>query len=152
MNAPAYVAAAESWWWFGELATFKVQSLQTNGTLSVVEILAPPGLTVPRHIHHLEDEIFVILEGEATFKVGDRTIKAIPGDTLFGPRGIPHEYTVGPNGCRMIFAFTPGQNMESFVNATAVPARAHTLPPSDVMPPPPEKLGPILTAHGLAFV
>jgi quercetin dioxygenase-like cupin family protein len=151
MNAPVNISKIPAWWWFGELATLKLASKSTHGGLSVFEILAPAGLIVPRHIHHLEDEIFVILDGAATFIVGKQTIDAVPGDTLFGPRGVAHGYTVGPKGCRMLFAFTPGSNMESFVAASAVPALAPTLPPSEVMPPAPEVLGPILSAHGLAF-
>ena len=151
MNAPVNISNTQAWWWFGELATLKLAANKTDGGLSVFEILAPAGLVVPRHIHHLEDEIFVILDGSATFIVGSQTMDARPGDTLFGPRGVAHEYTVGPKGCRMLFAFTPGSNMESFVAASAVPALAPTLPPSEVIPPAPEILGPILSAHGLAF-
>ncbi len=152
MNAQLKPAAPNRWWWFGELATVRVPSESTEGGLSVLEIVAPPDLSVPRHVHNAEDEVFVMLEGEATFRVGDRAICARAGDTLFGPRGVPHEYTVGPEGCRMLFAFTPGANMEAFVRASAVPAGAATIPPADVTPPSPEALAPLLRAHSLAFV
>ncbi len=152
MNAHMKPGHTGAWWWFGELATPKVRSDQTEGALSILEILAPAGLAVPRHVHHREDEIFVILEGSATFNVGDKTIEAGPGDTLFGPRGVPHDYVVGTKGCRMLFAFTPGSNMEGFVAGSAVPACSATLPPADVVPPSPDVLSPLLERHGLAFV
>lgn len=152
MNVHIDTGHTGAWWWFGELAISKVRSEQTQGSVSVLEILAPAGLAVPRHVHHREDEIFVILEGGATFRVGDMTIRAAPGDTLFGPRGVPHDYVIGPDGCRMLFAFTPGANMEAFVAGSAAPARSLTLPPANVVPPPPDLLEPLLLRHGLAFV
>ena len=152
MNAPENVTPADAWWWFGELATLKVRSEWTGGALSVLEILAPPDLSVPMHVHHGEDETFVILEGNAQFRVGDKSVEAGAGSVLFGPRGVPHCYTVGPNGCRMLFVFTPGQNMERFVRASAVRALAPTLPPDDVVTPPLELLLPLMKTHALAFV
>lgn len=142
----------QQWWWFGELATLKVASSGTNGGFSMVEILAPGGLAVPTHVHELEDETFVMLEGSADFVVGRQHLTARSGDVLFGPRGVPHSYVVGPEGARMLFCFNPGSNMESFIAASAVPALDATLPPPEVVPPPPSVLDPILTAHGLRFV
>ena len=37
------------------------------------------------------------------------TIQASAGDYVFGPRDIPHRYTVGDAGCRMLFIMTPGR-------------------------------------------
>ena len=45
-----------------------------------------------------------------------------------GPRDIPHRYTVGPNGCRMLFICTPG-GFEDLVREMSVPAESRTLPP-----------------------
>ena len=151
MKDPLSEVAENQWWWFGELASLKLASQSANGVVSILEVLAPAGLQVPRHIHYQEDEVFVILEGEATFEVGGTKQNAVQGDVLFGPRGVPHEYTVGPKGCRMLFIFTPGANMENFVKASSVPALEPTLPPDHVEVPPPERLMPILKAHGLAF-
>ena len=54
--------------------------------------------------------------------------EAGPGDYAFGPRGIPHRYTTGPEGCRMLFVFTPG-GFEELLRATSEPAQALTVPP-----------------------
>lgn len=151
-RVPASRAGTGEWWWFGELATHRLTALDTDRAMSIFEIVAPPSLEVPMHVHVREDETFVILDGSATFVVGGRTIEATAGDVLFGPRGVPHAYRTGPDGCRMLFVFTPGANMESFVAASAVPARASTVPPVEVVPPAPEVLEPLLEAHGLAFV
>jgi quercetin dioxygenase-like cupin family protein len=152
MDASAsFSPSVAAWWWFGELATNKIGAANTDGALSVYEILAPAGLSVPRHVHLREDEVFVILEGSAVFQVGSTISDAKSGDVLFGPRGVAHEYTVGPDGCRMLFGFTPGHNMESFIEASGVPALQLTIPPTDVVPPSPQVLMKILTDHGLAF-
>jgi quercetin dioxygenase-like cupin family protein len=102
--------------------------------MTILEVTEPPGVEAPLHVHYHEDEGFWILEGEATFEVGETTIHARAGDYLFGPRGIPHRYTVGEAGCRMLYLFTPG-GFEKLVLATSEPATSRTLPPpSDEMP------------------
>ena len=118
----------EALWWFGCLAEIKVTAEQTGGLLSILEITEPPNADGPLHVHHREDEGFWILEGDATIEIGDETIEAHAGDFVFGPRGIPHRYSVGPEGCRMLFVMTPG-GFENLVRGMSVPARARTLPP-----------------------
>jgi quercetin dioxygenase-like cupin family protein len=118
----------EARWWFGGLAEIKVTGEQTGGLLSIVEITEPPNAAAPLHVHHREDEGFWILEGEVTFVVGDTTIEARAGDFALGPRGVPHRYTVGDAGCRMLFIMTPG-GFEKLVRDMSVPARSRTLPP-----------------------
>jgi quercetin dioxygenase-like cupin family protein len=118
----------EARWWFDCLAEIKVTAEQTGGLLSIVEITEPPNQAAPLHVHHREDEGFWVLEGDVTFEVGDTSIDAHAGDFAFGPRGIPHRYTVGPAGCRMLFILTPG-GFENLVREMSTPARERTLPP-----------------------
>jgi mannose-6-phosphate isomerase-like protein (cupin superfamily) len=118
----------EARWWFACLAEIKVTAEQTGGLLTIVEITEPPNAAAPWHVHYREDESFWILEGGATFEVGDTTIEAGAGDFLFGPRDVPHRYTVGDAGCRMLFIMTPG-GFENLVRDMSVPAQRHTLPP-----------------------
>lgn len=124
----------EARWWFDGLAVIKATADDTGGQMTILEITEPPNTEAPLHVHHREDEAFWILEGSATFEVGDRTIEAAPGDYLFGPRHIPHRYTVGPDGCRMLFVFAPG-GFEHLLRATSRPAASRVLPePSDGPP------------------
>jgi quercetin dioxygenase-like cupin family protein len=125
----------EARWWFAALAVIKATGADTGGQMTIVEMTEPPGSDTPLHVHHREDEAFWILEGGATFQVGDATIEASAGDYLFGPRDIPHKYTVGDAGCRMLFICTPGGNFENLVREMSVPAQRRTLsPPSDEQP------------------
>jgi quercetin dioxygenase-like cupin family protein len=118
----------EARWWFAALAEIKATTEDTGGLLSVIEVTEPPNALAPLHVHHREDEAFWILEGTVTFEVGGTTIEAGAGDFVFGPRHIPHRYTVGGEGCRMLFIMTPG-GFENLVRGMSIPAQSRTLPP-----------------------
>jgi quercetin dioxygenase-like cupin family protein len=137
----------EARWWMSGLAVIKVTAAETGGQMSIIEITEPPGSEAPLHVHHREDESFWILEGSATFEVGATTIDAQAGDYLFGPRDIPHRYTVGPNGCRMLFIMTPG-GFENLIVAMSEPAARRTLPPPADEEPDWEQVEAIAAAHG----
>ncbi len=48
----------------------------------------PPGKSsCPFHNHHVEDEIFIILEGEGTYRFGPKTYPIKAGDVLGAPAG-----------------------------------------------------------------
>jgi quercetin dioxygenase-like cupin family protein len=137
----------EARWWFGSLAVIKATATDTGGQMSILEITNPSGYAAPLHVHHREDEGFWILEGNATFEVGDTTIEGHVGDYLFGPRDIPHRYTVGDAGCRMLFIMTPG-GFEDLVIAMSEPAASRTLPPPSDVEPDWERISAIARAHG----
>ena len=141
----------EARWWFNCLAEIKVTAEQTGGLLTIVEITEPPnpdGIPGPLHVHHREDEAFWILEGSATFEVGDATIEASAGDFLFGPRHIPHKYDTGEEGCRLLMICTPGGNFESIVREMGIPAESRTLPPPSDEEPDWEQVAAVAKAHG----
>lgn len=115
-------------WWFGSLAVIKATGEDTGGQFTIIEVTEPPGMEGPLHVHHREDEAFWILEGSVTIEIGDTTVEATAGDYAFGPRGIPHRYSVGDEGCRMLFICTPA-GFENLVREMSVPAEARTLPP-----------------------
>nr|WP_316653513.1 cupin domain-containing protein [uncultured Gellertiella sp.] len=50
----------------------------------------PPGKSgCPFHNHHVEDELFVIIEGQGTYRIGDRKIPVSTGHVLGAPAGGP---------------------------------------------------------------
>jgi quercetin dioxygenase-like cupin family protein len=118
----------EAWWWVGMLSTIMATAEQTGGQYSVVEILAPDGYGSVVHVHHREDEGFYILEGEMTFYVGEKTIKAHQGSYLFGLRDVPHAFTVESGPARLLFVFSPG-GLEGLIREMGEPARSLTVPP-----------------------
>ena len=115
-------------WWFGGLAVIKATAADTGGQMAIIEVTEPPGAEAP--FTSITGKMKALApRGSATFEVGGMTIEAEAGDYLFGPRDIPHRYTVGDAGCRMLFIMTPG-GFEEFVIATSEPAGGRTLPPS----------------------
>jgi mannose-6-phosphate isomerase-like protein (cupin superfamily) len=58
---------------------------------------SPPGGGAVLHTHPYE-EIFVMLEGEATFNVGDATIEVGAGQIVVVPAGVPHKFVNSGSG------------------------------------------------------
>jgi quercetin dioxygenase-like cupin family protein len=146
LNAAAVPAGeGEAIWWFGGLAEIKAGAADTGGLMTIVEITEPAGMEGPLHVHHREDEAFWILEGDVTIEIGDTTIECHAGDYAFGPRGIPHRYTVGDAGCRMLYILTPG-GFEGLIREMGQPAESRTLPPPSE--PDMERVAAVAAAHG----
>jgi quercetin dioxygenase-like cupin family protein len=140
----------EARWWLGvSLATIKATGKETGGLYTIVEVLEPDGVEAPLHVHHNEDEAFWILKGELTFEVGEETIKASPGSFVFGPKDIPHRYTVDSGPARLLFVLSPA-GFEEFIYATSEPAKELTLPPPEGPPDEAEmeQLGAIARQYG----
>ena len=57
----------------------------------------PPGGGAVLHTHPYE-EVFVTLEGEATFTVGDDTIVVSAGQIVVAPAGVPHKFVNSGSG------------------------------------------------------
>jgi len=58
---------------------------------------SPPGRGAVLHTHPYE-EIFLTLEGEATFTVGDATIEVSAGQIVVAPAGVPHKFVNSGTG------------------------------------------------------
>lgn len=142
-----HAGAGEALWWFGSLAVIKATAADTGGRMTLIEITEPPGAESPLHVHHNEDEGFWILDGDATFEVGDSTIQAHAGDYAYGPRDVPHRYTVGETGCRMLFILTPG-GFEGLVREMSEPAASRTIPPPSDEQPDMDQVAAIAARYG----
>ena len=138
-------AAGQPRWFFGGLVQVKASAADTGGRYTLLDVRMPPGAASPLHVHHTEDEGFYVLEGNVTIVVGDETVELAAGQHAFGPRDIPHRFTVGPDGARMIWVLTPG-GFEDLVEEASVPAETPTVPPPSVLPP--ENIDEILRRHG----
>jgi quercetin dioxygenase-like cupin family protein/ketosteroid isomerase-like protein len=132
-------------WFFGTLATIRATAADTDGQYTLVEVVAPPGLKSPLHVHHTEDEAFLIMEGDVVLEVGDERIEAAAGQFTFGPRDVPHRFEVGPAGAHMLWVLTPA-GFENLIEAVSVPAEEMTVPPPGVVPP--ENAAEIVTRYG----
>lgn len=101
---------------------FKVATHDSNGSLFVIEHqnLLKGGPPVHYHLH--QDEWFYVMEGEVLFQVGNQRKLLHSGESVLGPRMIPHAFCgVGEKPAHMIIAFTPACKMEEFFRAIAIP-------------------------------
>src|SRR5437773_7625971 len=57
------------------------------------DILAPGKRVCPYHIHHAQEEMFIVLEGNGTLRVADEMLPLKAGDVVFIPAGpeYPHQ-------------------------------------------------------------
>jgi mannose-6-phosphate isomerase-like protein (cupin superfamily) len=77
----------------GQGITYKVVGEETGGAFALLECTLGPGLLgAPPHMHHREDEVTCVLEGELMIQVGERVIYANAGCTVFKPRGVFHAF------------------------------------------------------------
>lgn len=91
----------------------KVSTSDTDGDLYVFESTRDKKGGPPFHYHYAQDEWWYILEGEFLFKVGDQTFTAKAGDSVFGPRMVPHAFAKTNDGpAKMLIGFQPAGKME----------------------------------------
>ena len=95
----------------------------TNGAMSVMEIIMPPGTASAPHTHLGEDETFLIVEGTFTFRSEGRVEHVPAGGRLFLPRGSRHAFAnEGATAARAITVLMPG-GLEEFLRAATGPDR-----------------------------
>ena len=131
------------------LAEVKASAADTGGQYSLVEVTAPASHQAPLHVHYRDDEGFYVLEGSVTIHVGEQTVELGPGQHAYGPRDVPHTFTIGPDGAKMLWVLAPG-GFEDFIEEVSVPAGAPTVPPADVLPP--ENVAEIVLRHGMELL
>ena len=60
------------------------------------------------HVHHADDEAWLVLEGSLGFRVGDEERSVTAGDSLLVERGTPHSYwNPGSEPAHYLLVMTP---------------------------------------------
>ncbi len=115
----------------------------SGGAMSIIDSVSPVGSGPPRHIHHREDEAFIVLTGECEFwTAGERFVRG-PGGTAFVPRGTEHTFRViGERPSRHLVILTPGGFEKFFSEMAAGRYRV----PDDM-----EQIMPVAARHHLDF-
>ena len=123
-TAPAY-------WSQGILWIMLATHEDTGGNYSLIEELIPQGPAAPPHIHENADEMFYLLDGEATFFTGEENapIKAGVGSMVYIPRGTRHSFQIDTPTSRLLNSYTPA-GFEHQIIALALPATERVLPPA----------------------
>jgi quercetin dioxygenase-like cupin family protein len=101
---------------------FKVLPRETSNGLFVIEHMNLVNGGPPLHKHPNQEEYFYVISGEVRFAIGDQRLTLHAGDSILGPRGIPHTFAAvkGRPG-NMLISFSPAGKMEEFLRATAIP-------------------------------
>ena len=107
---------------------FKVSS-QDSSSLFIVENTFREKGGPARHLHYDQDEWFYAVEGEFIIEVGQERHQLKPGDSLLGPRGVPHVWAyVGDTRGKILIVFSPAGKMEAFFREVT---KSNAMPPQD---------------------
>jgi quercetin dioxygenase-like cupin family protein len=122
---------------------FKIDGEDSGGALSIVEHPFAVGALVPPHVHHLEDEYSIVLEGEIGFRSNDREVVLGPGGYIVKPRGEVHAmWNAGATPARMIEVISPAGFERFFRELSAMTA---------VGPPEMQAIAELGERYGLPF-
>ena len=114
LRPPASVA------WMGTDYSVTLAGNDSAGLVGMFESRVPAGEGPPVHIHHNEDEVLHVLEGQYEFWLDGAVTRAGPGASVFLPRGVPHTFrVVGDRPGRNLAILTPGGFEGFFAEAAA---------------------------------
>ena len=120
----------------------KISGKDTDGKLATFEYIGNEKVGPVLHVHHDQDEIFSIIEGEYLFQVGNEKFTVKAGDTVFAPRGVPHTWIQLSERGKQIYMVQPAGQMEAFFFKLS----ALKAPPTD------EELQEIHKSHGMTVL
>jgi quercetin dioxygenase-like cupin family protein len=109
----------------GARVTFLETSEQTNGELLRVEVLLPPGFSMPEHVHFRQEERHEILSGTLRARVGGQERDYKAEERVVGPPRVPHAWSNPSDGeeLRIVSEHRPVGHMEHMLEAGSAIAR-----------------------------
>jgi quercetin dioxygenase-like cupin family protein len=99
----------------GERMTFLETTAESNGRAFEFEFVAPPGWSVPEHLHPHQQERTEMVSGELSGRVAGEGFRLLPGEIRVVPSGGVHAWRNPSEGeeARFSVEFSPALNMES---------------------------------------
>lgn len=130
--------------------TFKATEAH-GSSISIFEVVVPPGFDVGAHVHNHSQEFFYVLEGELDLLAfeptkrteeswqdwessgGDHVVRAGEGSCMFVPPGTPHAFRNGTDKpARMLFQSYPSPDHEHYFEEIVEIFSAPTVDPEAV--------------------
>lgn len=98
----------------------KVSGSDNDGRFALFEQTSvSPGRGTPLHVHHVQDEVFYVIEGVYYFQVGEDKFELTAGDSIFLPMKVQHAWTQLSEKGKMTVLFQPAGKMENFFTTVA---------------------------------
>jgi quercetin dioxygenase-like cupin family protein len=99
----------------GERMTFLKTTADTNGQSLEFEFIAPPGWSVPAHIHPYQQERTEMISGVLSGRVAGEEIGLVAGEVRVVPSGVVHAWRNPSDQVEARFSveFSPALKMES---------------------------------------
>jgi quercetin dioxygenase-like cupin family protein len=127
---------------------------QTGGGMALIDITLPRGAEPPLHLHTREDETFYLLEGGMQFRIGNDVTDATPGQAIFAPRQVAHQFTLTTPTARFLTLIAPGDFVAHFMECSVPTNEPKVVPPQG--PPPADVIHRMTVEleqkHGLLFI
>lgn len=119
--------------WNGEEGRFLLRAEDTGGLFSLIELTTAPGCGPWTHVHEIQDESFVVLEGRYDIEVAGASRIVEPGGVMYIPRGTEHRFeNVGKKPGRALLIVTPGGMERFFEELAELLGRPQRPAPADI--------------------
>jgi len=130
---------------FGSTAQFKLEGAHTAGRLCLGLAVTPPGDGPPPHVHHTDDELFIVVEGQLEVWSDGEWTPARAGSVVYLPRGSRHTFrNAGATPSRHWVLTTPSGFEEFYRGAADIFAAGG--------PPDRQKLVALAAKYGYEFL
>jgi quercetin dioxygenase-like cupin family protein len=130
----------------GGVYEVKISSEESDGAMTVMEMLVPATAGPPAHTHPGSETVYVI-EGHLRYHIGDETYEGGPGAIFHVPEGVVENFEPLTES-RLLVIYKPG-GVEKFFEEAGEPAQAGVLPPPPDSPPDLDRLIEIGQRHGM---
>lgn len=124
----------------GDRVTLKAAAPDTGGTMTVLDVVAPPGSGPPPHTH-MQAEVFLVTEGTLEVLRDGGTHRLAAGDVLAVPCGTTHTYrNASGENARFLAVLHPAGHERFLAELAALGG-----------PPEPQQILDVASRHGVRF-